>query len=86
MLDDESGVPIFARNGKHLSEITDVGKLIVAIAGEIPGCAQDIKKIAQDHFAFPHPHLTQDIIHAALGLRERHEAEELFKQIPLPVR
>ena len=32
------------------------------------------------------PHLTQDIIHEALALRERHEIEELFKPIPLPVR
>ena len=52
MLDDESVVPIFARNGKHLFEITDVGKSSVAIAGEIPGSAQDIYNVAQDHYAF----------------------------------
>jgi len=49
LLEAELGVPIFARNGKHLTEITDAGKLIVAIAGEILGKAQDIKNIAQDH-------------------------------------
>jgi len=49
LLESELGVPIFARNGKHLTEITDAGKLIVAIAGEILGKAQDIKNIAQDH-------------------------------------
>jgi len=32
------------------------------------------------------PHLTQEIIHEALALKERHEIEELFKPIPLPVR
>jgi LysR family cys regulon transcriptional activator len=49
MLEAELGVPIFARNGKHLTEITDAGKQIVAIAGEVLGKAQDIRNIAQDH-------------------------------------
>ncbi len=49
LLEAELGIPIFARNGKHLTEITDAGKQIVAIAGEILGKAQDIKNIAQDH-------------------------------------
>ncbi len=49
LLESELGVPIFARNGKHLTEITDAGKLIVAIAGEILGKVQDIKHIAQEH-------------------------------------
>ena len=49
MLEAELGVPIFARNGKHLTEITEAGKLIVALAGVILGKAQDIKNIAQEH-------------------------------------
>ena len=32
------------------------------------------------------PHLTKDIIHEALALRERHEIAALFKDIPLPLR
>jgi len=34
LLEAELGVPIFARNGKHLTEMTDAGKQIVAIAGK----------------------------------------------------
>ena len=49
LLEDELGLPIFARNGKHLTEITAAGKQIVAIAGEILGKVQDIKNIAQEH-------------------------------------
>ncbi len=49
MLEAELGLPIFARNGKHLTEITEAGKLIVALAGVILGKAQDIKNIAQEH-------------------------------------
>jgi LysR family cys regulon transcriptional activator len=49
LLEDELGVPVFARNGKHLTEITAAGQQIVAIAGEILGKVQDIKHIAQEH-------------------------------------
>jgi LysR family cys regulon transcriptional activator len=49
LLENELGVTIFARNGKHLSEITPAGHQIIAIAGEILGKTQDIKHIAQEH-------------------------------------
>jgi LysR family cys regulon transcriptional activator len=49
LLEDELGVPIFARNGKHLTELTAAGREIVAIAGEILGKVKDIKNIAQEH-------------------------------------
>ncbi|HUL13828.1 MAG TPA: HTH-type transcriptional regulator CysB [Methylococcaceae bacterium] len=49
LLEDELGTPIFARNGKHLTEITAAGKQIVALAGAILGKVQDIKHIAQEH-------------------------------------
>jgi LysR family cys regulon transcriptional activator len=49
LLEDELGVPVFARNGKHLTELTAAGKEIVAIAGEILGKVQDIRHIAQEH-------------------------------------
>jgi LysR family transcriptional regulator, cys regulon transcriptional activator len=48
-LEDELGLPIFARNGKHLTEITAAGEQIIALAGEILGKVQDIKHIAQEH-------------------------------------
>ena len=35
LLEDELGVPIFARNGKHLTEMTAAGKAIVELAGEM---------------------------------------------------
>jgi LysR family cys regulon transcriptional activator len=49
LLEDELGVSIFARNGKHLSELTEAGREIVAVAGEVLGKVQDIKHIAQEH-------------------------------------
>lgn len=49
LLEDELGVPIFARNGKHLTELTAAGKQIVDIAGEILGKTRDIRHIAEEH-------------------------------------
>ena len=48
LLEDELGVPVFLRNGKHLTEITSVGKVIVKMAGEILENAENIKKVAQE--------------------------------------
>ncbi|WP_045226352.1 HTH-type transcriptional regulator CysB [Methyloterricola oryzae] len=48
-LEDELGMRIFARNGKHLTEVTEAGKQIIALAGEILGKVQDIRHIAQEH-------------------------------------
>lgn len=49
LLEDELGIPIFARNGKQLTEITPAGKLIVALAGEILDKAENIKRIAEEY-------------------------------------
>lgn len=48
LLEDELGVQIFTRAGKHLSEVTTVGQKIVALAREILNKSQDIKIIAKE--------------------------------------
>jgi len=48
-LEEELGIPIFARSGKHLTELTEAGKRIVEVAGEILGKANDIQSIAQEY-------------------------------------
>lgn len=49
LLEDELGVQIFTRVGKHLSEVTPVGEKIVAIAKDILNKSQDIKIIAKEY-------------------------------------
>ena len=49
MLEDELGVQIFHRVGKHLTEITPAGEEIIAIAGEILDRVANIRQIAQEH-------------------------------------
>lgn len=48
LLEDELGVEIFARSGKHLSHITAPGEKIIQTAGEILRKCESIKQIAKE--------------------------------------
>ena len=47
-LEDELGVEVFSRSGKHLTRITPAGERIIATAGEILRKVDSIKQIAQE--------------------------------------
>ncbi|ORU92356.1 MAG: transcriptional regulator CysB [Cycloclasticus sp. symbiont of Poecilosclerida sp. N] len=49
ILEEELGIPIFARNGKHLTNMTPAGEKIIAISGEILMQAKNIKNIAREY-------------------------------------
>lgn len=49
LLEDELGVEIFARSGKHLTRVTPAGQAIVDLAGEILSTVENIKQVAQEH-------------------------------------
>ncbi len=49
MLEDELGVQIFGRSGKHLTHVTPAGKEILAVAERVLGDVHNITAIAQDH-------------------------------------
>lgn len=46
LLEDELGVEIFARNGKHLTRITPAGQAIVKLAGDVLRQTEAIRQIA----------------------------------------
>lgn len=48
LLEDELGVEIFARSGKHLTHVTPVGKTIIEQAGEILRKTESIKQAAHE--------------------------------------
>ena len=48
LLEDELGVEIFSRSGKHLTHITPVGKTIISKAGEILQTVESIKQAAHE--------------------------------------
>ena len=49
LLEDELGVEIFTRSGKHLTRVTPAGEDILAVAGNILRQVDDIKQLAQEY-------------------------------------
>ncbi|AWB67672.1 HTH-type transcriptional regulator CysB [Saccharobesus litoralis] len=49
MLEDELGVQIFGRSGKHLTHVTPAGGDIINIAQEILSKVESIKSVAREH-------------------------------------
>ncbi|EKF73038.1 transcriptional regulator CysB [Alcanivorax hongdengensis A-11-3] len=49
MLEDELGVEVFARSGKHLTHITPAGEAILSIAGDILQRTESIRRVAQEY-------------------------------------
>ena len=49
LLEDELGVEIFSRSGKHLTRVTPAGEQILKIAGNILRQVQSIKQLTDEH-------------------------------------
>ncbi len=49
MLEDELGIQIFGRSGKHLSHVTKAGQEIINIANDILSKVESIKSVAFEH-------------------------------------
>ncbi len=58
LLEDELGVQVFTRSGKHLTEVTAAGKDIIDLAGKILGEVENIRKVSADHKDESHGSLT----------------------------
>ena len=49
MLEDELGIQIFGRSGKHLTHVTEAGKEVIHISREILAKVESIKSVAREH-------------------------------------
>ncbi|RUO60579.1 HTH-type transcriptional regulator CysB [Pseudidiomarina insulisalsae] len=49
MLEDELGIQIFERSGKHLTQVTPAGHEVIVIAREILAKVDSIKAVASEH-------------------------------------
>ena len=49
LLEEELGIDIFVRSGKHFIDLTPAGRMIVAMAGEILTRVHDIREVAAEH-------------------------------------
>lgn len=49
ILEDELGIEIFSRSGKHLTHVTPAGEEILRLAGEILHQVENIKRVGKEH-------------------------------------
>ena len=49
LLEDELGVEVFSRSGKHLTHITPAGEVILEAAGKVLRTVEGIKQVAQEY-------------------------------------
>lgn len=49
MLEDELGIQIFGRSGKHLTHVTPAGEKVISIANDILSKVESIKKVAEEY-------------------------------------
>ncbi|NND44568.1 MAG: LysR family transcriptional regulator, partial [Xanthomonadales bacterium] len=49
LLEDELGVEIFSRSGKHLTHVTPAGQVILEAAGQVLRKVESIKHVAQEY-------------------------------------
>ncbi|RQW63233.1 HTH-type transcriptional regulator CysB [Vibrio viridaestus] len=59
MLEDELGVQIFERSGKHLTQLTEAGQEIIDIAQDVLSRVDSIKAVANQHI---HPEMGKLLI------------------------
>jgi LysR family cys regulon transcriptional activator len=58
LLEDELGVEIFSRSGKHLTRVTPAGQAILAIAGEVLRKVESIRQVALEYSDEKRGHLS----------------------------
>lgn len=49
MLEDELGIQVFGRSGKHLTHVTPAGRDVIEIAQQILAKVESIKSVAKEH-------------------------------------
>jgi len=49
LLEDELGVEVFSRSGKHLTHVTPAGEVILEAAGKVLRTVEGIKQVAQEY-------------------------------------
>ncbi len=82
LLEDELGVEIFSRSGKHLTRVTPAGQAILAIAGEILRKTESIRQVALEYTDQKRGHLAIATTHTQARYRLPAVIERFTKQYP----
>lgn len=82
LLEDELGVEIFSRSGKHLTRVTPAGQAILAIAGEILRKVESIRQVALEYTDQRRGHLSIATTHTQARYRLPAVIEKFIAQYP----
>ncbi len=82
LLEDELGVEIFSRSGKHLTRVTPAGQAILAIAGEILRKTESIRQIALEYTDQKRGHLSIATTHTQARYRLPVVIEKFIARYP----
>ncbi len=82
MLEDELDVQIFQRNGKHLTEVTPAGRVIIDMAGEILDKVEGVKRVADDFSDKRHGSLSLATTHTQARYVLPHIIQDFIKLYP----
>lgn len=82
LLEDELGVEIFSRSGKHLTRVTPAGQAILAIAGEVLRKTESIRQIALEYTDQKRGHLSIATTHTQARYRLPAVIEKFIARYP----
>lgn len=82
LLEDELGVDIFTRSGKHLTRVTPAGEAILAIAGEILRKVESIRQVSLEYTDQKRGHLTIATTHTQARYRLPGVIQAFIDQYP----
>lgn len=82
LLEDELGVDIFTRSGKHLTRVTPAGEAILAIAGEILRKVESIRQVSLEYTDQQRGHLAIATTHTQARYRLPGVIQKFIAQYP----
>jgi LysR family cys regulon transcriptional activator len=82
LLEDELGVEIFTRSGKHLTRVTPAGEAILAIAGEILRKVESIRQVSLEFTDQKRGHLSIATTHTQARYRLPGVIQHFIEQYP----
>lgn len=82
LLEDELGVEIFSRSGKHLTAITPTGEKILEVAGQILRKADNIRQLAEENNDPSKGNLSVATTHTQARYALPHVIQEFRKKYP----
>ncbi|HEX4869393.1 MAG TPA: HTH-type transcriptional regulator CysB [Moraxellaceae bacterium] len=82
LLEDELGVDIFTRSGKHLTRVTPAGEAILAIAGEILRKVESIRQVSLEYTDQKRGHLSIATTHTQARYRLPGVIQKFIGQYP----